>query len=89
MTINICKTLSSELRFLFKNRYLDPGVQRHRDDRHESVCSLPKSNACSAKGLDKFIQSSTLHQGQRNPRRITTSSTNAYFITTLSSNFLG
>ena len=42
ITINICKTLSSELRFLFKNRYLDQGVQRHRDNRHESVRSLSK-----------------------------------------------
>ena len=42
ITIKICKTLSSELRFLFKNRYLDQGVQQHRDNRHESVSSLPK-----------------------------------------------
>ena len=42
ITINICKTLSPELRFLFKNWYLDQGVQRHSDDRHESVSSLSK-----------------------------------------------
>jgi len=42
ITINIRKTLSSELSFLFKNWYLDQGVQRHRDDRHESVSSLSK-----------------------------------------------
>ena len=89
ITINICKTLASELRFLFKSWYLDQGVQRHRDDRHESVSSLLKNNTSSAEDLDKFIQSSTLHRGQRNPRRGTTLSTNAYFITTLSSNFLG
>ncbi|EDR00739.1 uncharacterized protein LACBIDRAFT_333818 [Laccaria bicolor S238N-H82] len=35
------------------------------------------------------IQSPTSHRGQRNPRRGTTPSTNAYFITTLSSNFTG
>ena len=42
ITINICKNLSSELRFLFKNWYLDQGVQRHRDDRHKSVSSSSK-----------------------------------------------
>ena len=42
ITIKICKTLSSELRFLFKNLYLDQGVQQRRDNRHESVSSLPK-----------------------------------------------
>ena len=42
ITINIRKTLSSELPFLFKNWYLEQGVQRHRDDRHEPVSSLPK-----------------------------------------------
>jgi len=42
ITINIRKTLSSKLRFLFKNWYLEQGVQRHRDDRHESVSSLSK-----------------------------------------------
>ena len=35
-----------------------------------------------------MIQSSTDHQGQRNPRRGATPSTKAYFITTLPSNFL-
>jgi len=39
ITITIRKTLSSESRFLFKNWYLDQGVQRHRDDRHEPVSS--------------------------------------------------
>ena len=42
ITINICKTLASDLRFLFKNWYLDQGVQQHRDDRHRLVSSLPK-----------------------------------------------
>ena len=44
ITINICKTLSSESRFLLKNWYLDPGAprRRHRDDRHKSVSSLSK-----------------------------------------------
>ena len=42
ITINICKNLSSELRFLFKNWYLDQGVRRRRDNRHGSVSSLPK-----------------------------------------------
>ena len=40
ITINICKTWSLELRFLFKNRYLDRGVRQRRDDRHGSVSSL-------------------------------------------------
>jgi len=39
ITINIRKALSSELHFLFKNWYLDQGVQRHRDDQHELVSS--------------------------------------------------
>ena len=86
ITVNLCKTLSSELHFLYKKWYLDQGVWRHKDDRHELVSSLLKNNNFSAKG---FIQSSTLHQGQRNPRRGTTPGTNAYSITTLSSNFLG
>jgi hypothetical protein len=39
ITINIRKTSSSRSRFLFNNWYLDQGMQRHRDDRHESVSS--------------------------------------------------
>ena len=42
ITINICKALSLELRFLFKNWYLDQGLRRRRDDRHGAVSSLPK-----------------------------------------------
>ena len=42
ITINICKALSLELRFLFKNWFLDQGVRRRRDDRHGAVSSLPK-----------------------------------------------
>ena len=44
ITINICRTLSSESRFLLKNWYLDQGAprRRHRDDRHKSVSSLSK-----------------------------------------------
>ena len=90
ITINICKTFSTESRFLLKNWYLDQGVQRHsRDNRHESVCSFSKKTILVLLGLDKFIQSSTFHRRQWNPRRGTIPSTNVYFITTLSSNFLG
>ena len=42
ITINICKTWSLELRFLFKNWYLDRGVRQRRDDRHGSVSILLK-----------------------------------------------
>ena len=44
ITINICRTLSSESRFLLKNWYLDHGAprRRHRDDRHKSVSTLSK-----------------------------------------------
>ena len=44
ITINICKTLSSESRFFLKNLYLDQGAPQcqHRDDRHKSVSSLSK-----------------------------------------------
>ena len=42
ITINIRKTSSSKLRVLFNNWYLDQGMQRHRDNRHESASSLSK-----------------------------------------------
>jgi N-acetyl-gamma-glutamyl-phosphate reductase/acetylglutamate kinase len=42
ITITIRKTLSSELRFLFKNWYLVQGVPRQRDDRHEAVSGLSR-----------------------------------------------
>ncbi|EDR00801.1 uncharacterized protein LACBIDRAFT_333855 [Laccaria bicolor S238N-H82] len=45
-----------EVRLSTSNWYLGQGMQRHRDNRYESAKT-------------KFIQSSPLHRGQRNPRR--------------------